>query len=286
MERLVAELDEVEKSFEDGGAEIVVCMRATESKTSDELREKAENYRYFRAQLNEIEEEWKRLLGGITPEALYAEYQKQQQEVIEAERAARALAEHAVDTYSIRLEIERIESETSPSLSWGEDPSGGGFLGADVLAPSPSAGPAVFDAELAIASGAAGIEMETLVPAVEAAAQRNFQTVTGGAYVKVEAGHGTDPVVHAGDHSAVGYADLSHSTKELLYFCLRAGLIEALAGKLKLPFVLDDVLAGFDQNRQRAACQILRTLGTKTQVVLFSSNPSLRAEGDTAAELK
>jgi uncharacterized protein YhaN len=84
----------------------------------------------------------------------------------------------------------------------------------------------------------------------------------------------------------MGYAELSHSTRELVYFCLRTGLIEALAGKLRLPLVLDDPLAGFDPARQHAACQVLRTLGTKTQVIFFTSNPALKAEGDAALELK
>jgi uncharacterized protein YhaN len=84
----------------------------------------------------------------------------------------------------------------------------------------------------------------------------------------------------------VSGAELSHGTRHLVYFCLRTGLVEALAGKRRLPFILDDPLAGFDPARQKIAGQILRTLGAKTQVVLFTSNPALRAEGDAASELK
>jgi uncharacterized protein YhaN len=79
---------------------------------------------------------------------------------------------------------------------------------------------------------------------------------------------------------------MSHGTRELVYFCLRTGLVEALAGKRRLPLLLDDPLAGMDPGRQQAACQILRSLGTKTQIILFTSNPSLRAAGDVVAELK
>jgi uncharacterized protein YhaN len=62
--------------------------------------------------------------------------------------------------------------------------------------------------------------------------------------------------------------------------------VEALAGKVRLPMLLDDPLAGFDAARQKAACQVLRTLGAKTQVILLSSNPALKAEGDAFAELQ
>ncbi len=64
------------------------------------------------------------------------------------------------------------------------------------------------------------------------------------------------------------------------------GSIEALAGKRLLPFILDDPFSGFDPARQQAACQVLRALGKKTQVVLFTANPALRMAGEPAAELK
>jgi hypothetical protein len=41
-----------------------------------------------------------------------------------------------------------------------------------------------------------------------------------------------------------------------------------------------------DTARQQAACQVLRVLGTKTQVILFTSNPALKAPNDATAELK
>jgi uncharacterized protein YhaN len=92
--------------------------------------------------------------------------------------------------------------------------------------------------------------------------------------------------VHAKDESVVNFPELSHGTKALIYFCFRTGLIEALAGKRRLPFILDDALAGFDPARQQASCQVLRALGAKTQVVLFTSNPALKAAADVSSVLK
>jgi len=128
--------------------------------------------------------------------------------------------------------------------------------------------------------------METLIPAVEAAAQRNLSTVSGGKYVRIEVGQDGPPVMRGRDDKVVGESELSHGAKALIYFCLRTGLVEALAGKLRLPFILDDALAGFDPARQQAACQVLRTLGKKTQVLLFTANPALKLPGEPAAELK
>lgn len=287
QEGLQIELADLEKSFEHGGTAIEACMKATGSSTTAELREKAENYRYFLSMRDDIDEQRKRMLDGHPAEDLQAEYGRQQQEVIELEKAAAALAQYNIDTYALRQDIERLEGEMSGGAT--ADFSGSGQELSDdfgFAAPLPAEGPAGFLAELGIASRIGGIEMETLIPAVEAAAQRNLSAATSGKYVRIAVGHEGDPVVHAQDDSPVQYSELSHGTKDLIYFCLRTGLVEALAGKRRLPFLMDDPLAGFDPARQQAACQILRGLGAKTQVILFTSNPALKAAGDAAAELK
>lgn len=285
IEELEAELAEVEKNFGEGGAAIMAYMQATGSATTAELREKADNYRHFRSLLREADEEMKRLLGGVTKDMLRAEYAKQQQEVIELERRLSMASHRVVDAYSIRQEIERLESETEGS-HWG----GVSFEGAlDISVPVFSQGAGregVFLPELHTASRASGIEMEALVPAVEAAAQRNFAAVTAGRYLRLDAGHDGEPAVYDSNDRKIGFSDLSHGTKKLLYLCLRAGLVEALVGKLRMPFLLDDPFAGLDPARQNAACHVLRQLASKTQVILFTSNPAVRADGDAFIELK
>lgn len=289
IEKLESELAELEKSFEQGGGAILSYMKATDSSTTAELEDKATNYRYFVSLREDLLNERQRLIGGLTHEALQADYVNTQQEIIELEKAAAALAQYAVDSFSLRQDIERLEQEISGISGGSTSGFGGGAQFADDVdfsAPVPPVNGTGFIAELEIAGRIGGIEMETLVPAVEAAAQRNLAAVTGGRYVRIEAGHEGDPVVHAKDDSLVNFSELSHGTKDLVYFCLRTGLVEALAGKRRLPLILDDPLAGFDPGRQQAACQILRTLGAKTQVILLTSNPALKSAGDAAADLK
>ncbi len=289
IEKLETELAELEKSFEQGGGAILSYMKATDSSTTAELEDKATNYRYFVSLREDLLNERQRLLGDLTHEALHADYVNTQQEIIELEKAAAALAQYAVDSFSLRQDIERLEQEISGVSGGSTSGFGGGGQFADDVdfsAPVPPLNGTGFIAELEIAGRIGGIGMDTLVPAVEAAAQRNLAAVTGGKYVRIEAGHEGDPVVHAKDDSLVNFSELSHGTKDLVYFCLRTGLVEALAGKRRLPLILDDPLAGFDPARQQAACQILRTLGTKTQVILLTSNPALKSAGDAAAELK
>jgi hypothetical protein len=263
-------------------------MRSTGASSLVELKEKAENYRYFLSLGADLDEQRQRSLGDLTPEILQQQFENQQREVVELEKAAQALAQYNVDTYAFRQDIERLESESSGAsagASW-DFGAEAQELPADFADSPAGSDQGGFLAELSIASRFGGIEMGTLIPAVEAAAQRNLIAVTAGKYVRLEAGHDGDPIVHAKDDSVVAYSELSHGTRSLIYFCLRTGLVEALAGKRRFPFMLDDSLADFDPTRQKAACQVLRALGAKTQVILFTSNPALRAEGDAVAELK
>jgi DNA repair exonuclease SbcCD ATPase subunit len=287
-EHLKQELAELEKRFQQEGATVTAYMLSTMASSTAELKEKAENYRYFLSLRTDLEEQRQRSLGDLTLEILQQQYEDQQREVVELEKAAQALAQFNVDTYSIRQDIERLESEASSAsagASW-DFGAGAQELPSDFADFPAGGGQSGFLAELSIASRVGGIEMETLVPAVEAAAQRNLIAVTAGKYVRLEAGHEGDPIVHAKDDSVVVYPELSHGTRNLITFCLRAGLVEALAGKRRFPFILDDSLSEFDPSRQKAVCQVLRALGAKTQVILFSSNPALRAEGDAVAELR
>lgn len=294
VDELEAQRKEVEKSFEKGGAPILDCLKATGLTSPAELKELAENHRYYRSLLDDAKDQRERMLSDTSLEALHAAYDAQQREAAELDKAARSVAHENVDAYSIRQDIERIEQELAGSpqagaQSWdfsaGDEDPVGEFGTAAAAAPVAAAPRGFFD-ELGIAIRVGGIEPDILIPAVVAACQRNLATVTGGAYVRVDISSGSDPVVYDRNNERLGIADLSHSTSETLYFCLRAGLVEALAGKLRLPFLLDDPVAGLDPTRQKAAFQVLRMLGGKTQVVLFTSNPAFRAPGDVAMELK
>lgn len=285
IETVEKELIDLDRKSANEGAAINAAMRSVGAAGPAELKEKAENYRYFSGLLKDAVEGQQRFLGDVTPESLDEQYAKQVAEVQVLEEAARAVAHNAIDTYSIRQDIERLESESSPApAAW----DAGGMeqdLPTEFAAPAaaPSEG---FLAELNIASRISGIEMETLLPAVESAAQRNLTAASDGRYVRIELGQDGAPVVHGKDDAIVSVSELSHGTRALIYFCVRAGIVEALAGKRRMTFIIDDALAGFDPGRQQSACTILRALGTKTQVLLFTSNPSLKASGDAAAELK
>jgi hypothetical protein len=285
IDGLVKERAEIEKKFQDSGAAIMKFMKATDSKSASELKEKSDNYRHFLSLYHDIKEQQQLMTGGVNVDDLQAEQARQQEEVASLDKAAKALAHNAVDTYSVRQEIERIEAEHAPAAP--DLGFSGMDMGAEFVPPTQPAGAGMnVLAEIAVASRVSGIEMETLVPAVESAAQRNLLTLSAGKYVRVEVGPDGLPMVHDKGGAKLAYGTLSHGTREMVCFCLRAGLVEAIAGKRRIPFVLDDPFTGMDPARQQAACQLLRVLGTKTQVILFTSNPALKAPNDIAVELK
>jgi len=287
IDALVKERAEIEKKFQDSGAAIMKCMKTTESKSVSELKDKAENYQRLVSDYHDLKEQQRLMLGSVNVDELQTELAQLQKEVAALDAAAKALAHNAVDIYSVRQEIERLEAEhapASPDLGFSDLDMGAGFV---PLAQAAGAGTGMnVLAEIAVASRVSGVEMETLVPAVESAAQRNLTAVSAGKYVKVEVGPDGLPVVHDKGGAKLAYGTLSHGTREMVCFCLRAGLVEAIAGKRRVPFVLDDPFTGLDPVRQQAACQLLRSLGTKTQVILFTSNPALKTAGDAVLELK
>jgi len=287
LEVLEKERNDLEKRREQENAPIYASMKAVGAATPGELKEKSDNYRYFSSLRADIDEQHRRFLNDADLESLQQEYNKRQQEALDLEKAARAVAQYNVDTYAIRQDIERIEATSLPSGTSRDFAAEIQDFTADFLAPPAEGKQDGFTVELGVASRIGGIEIETLIPAVEAAAQRNLITISNGRYVRVDMGqNGGPPLVHARDDSVVRHEDQSHGTRDLVYFCLRIGLIEALVGKLRMPVLLDDPLAGFDFVRQKASYQVLRALGSKTQVILFSSNTALKTEGDAFLELK
>ncbi len=279
-----SELTELERESVHDGATVTAYMRSVGVATTAELKQNAENYRHLQSVLQDQVEVRQRILGGETAESLRQQYQKQVADVQRMEKEALALAPYAVDTYGIRQDIERLESDISHSgTAWAG-------VREDVNLPTEfntdSSGLWGGLAELVAASRISGIEMDTLFSTVEAVAQRNLSNATGGRYVRFKLDHEGQIVVHAKDDAAFKFENLSHGTKALVYFCFRAGLAEAIAGKRRLSFIVDDVLASFDPARQQAACQILRNLGAKTQVLFFTSNASLKVANDAVAELK
>ena len=116
-----------------------------------------------------------------------------------------------------------------------------------------------------------------------------FSDVTGGAFAQLLTdAMGDQQVVLAqrrnGEACTVG--QMSDGARDQLYFALRLAGIEYQLSHLHepLPVVFDDVLVNFDDRRTGVALRTLASLGSATQVVLFTHHAAVAAAAREAIE--
>lgn len=106
------------------------------------------------------------------------------------------------------------------------------------------------------------------------ATERAFADLTGGAYQKLatQPDGGTE-VLLAFDVAGTPKRadDMSKGTRFQLYLALRAAAYEQLVQSgLRLPFFCDDIFETFDEERTRAACQLLERIGRSGQAIYLT----------------
>jgi len=73
------------------------------------------------------------------------------------------------------------------------------------------------------------------------------------------------------DGADVGVDGLSDGARDQLYLALRLASLERYAEHAELmPFIADDILVHFDEDRARAALEVLQEFGKTTQVLMFT----------------
>jgi uncharacterized protein YhaN len=73
------------------------------------------------------------------------------------------------------------------------------------------------------------------------------------------------------DDAEVSVGGMSDGTRDQLYLSLRLATLEQhLSRGEPMPFVVDDILIGFDDNRTRICLEVLAELAVSTQVLLFT----------------
>jgi uncharacterized protein YhaN len=82
--------------------------------------------------------------------------------------------------------------------------------------------------------------------------------------------------IRPGGRQTVGVQGMSDGTSDQLYLALRLALLESyLAHREPLPFIVDDILIMFDDDRAVAALKALASLSEQTQVVFFTHHEHL-----------
>jgi uncharacterized protein YhaN len=117
-----------------------------------------------------------------------------------------------------------------------------------------------------------------------------FSTITGGTYARIEVDDPGDgsaglmAVHRAFPDERKAVADLSEGERDQLFLALRLAAIEDhVATAQPLPFVCDDILQTFDDERAVAAMRALVQLSESVQVILLSHHRHLAVLGERLA---
>lgn len=115
-----------------------------------------------------------------------------------------------------------------------------------------------------------------------------FREMTLGSFERLEADIEADRPILVGIRAGgtrVPSHGMSEGTRDQLFFALRLAAVEAsCAASEPMPFVVDDVLVQFDDDRGAAALRVLADVATRTQVVLFTHHRHVRACAEALAE--
>ncbi len=84
------------------------------------------------------------------------------------------------------------------------------------------------------------------------------------------------------DNTRLTVDGMSDGTRDQLYLALRLATLESrLDNSEPMPFIVDDILINFDDNRSRATLKALAELGSKNQVILFTHHKQIVEEAKT-----
>lgn len=108
-----------------------------------------------------------------------------------------------------------------------------------------------------------------------------FAELTSGSFdgLRADYNDSSKPIlvaVRSGGRQAVSVAGLSEGTESQLYLALRMAVLERdLAKREAVPFIVDDILKDFDDDRAVAALKALARLSARTQVIVFTHHNHL-----------
>jgi uncharacterized protein YhaN len=298
-ERLEAarkELAEAEKRQFEGRASIESLCREARCTTAEALAEtekRARERRALIAERSDLEGQLRKLSAGATIEAFIDEAAS-----IDADRIDPELQELAEETE--RLEKERSELDQKIGALKATLDRMDGRSGAAVHAENAERLLAGLEsnveqyARLKIASTILARTVERYRekhqgPLISRASEL-FARMTRDAFCRLRADYDDkgNPVlvgIRSESEAAVRVEGMSDGTADQLYLALRlASLEQYLENNEPLPFVVDDILLRFDDERALATLDVLAGLAEKTQVLFFTHHRHLVALAEKAGE--
>ncbi len=285
-EEVAAQRARVDEAIDRARAELAELVAAAGVGTAGELPAAEQRWRQaddLERAVAEVERELAAHGGGATPEELATVHR-------EADR----------DRAAARLdEVEEELEELGEQLTALANRSGGAEEGLRHMEEMTGAARAAEEAEEALAAvlthgreyAVLRLAAVLLAREVERYREENqgpvlaraaelFPRLTRGRYGDLRTGYGPsdEPVLRCVGADGVerGVDELSEGTRDQLYLALRLATLERQAASGEtLPLVLDDVLIHFDDERARAALEVLGEVASRGQVLFFTHHQRL-----------
>ncbi|WP_144462591.1 AAA family ATPase [Siminovitchia fortis] len=129
-------------------------------------------------------------------------------------------------------------------------------------------------AELAVASSLLEKVMQTYkegrFPQVIQKAAEYFSFLTGHEYKQLHVKADGSLAVERKDRILFAPEELSKGTGEQLYIAIRLGLVHVLKKEYPFPVIIDDGFVNFDEMRTKRILELIQTISSDTQVLLFT----------------
>jgi uncharacterized protein YhaN len=244
----------------------------------DKVGEISRKKRDLAARREQLEQELARNGDGLSIEALEAEYEQARVDVLDAELDKKSLTLEEFQKKRDQLRDERQALQTKMHANDGSSLAAGALQDAqEQLAVMVSGAEEYLRlriAELMLEQQIEAYRKENQGPLLSRAGEL-FARLTLGSYAGLR-----DELDNAGvpvllgirpNDDEVPVDGMSEGTRDQLYLALRLATLEKHLGTGEpMPFVVDDILVGFDDNRTRVGLEVLADLASQTQVLLFT----------------
>jgi uncharacterized protein YhaN len=275
------EIENAEITIQSAHAQLAILRDQAGVKADDELELAGENSRKKRElqqKLNMVELELTRNGDGLSIEELEKEAGESDTDAIEGEleRVSSELHEFQANRDTLRDQRQTLQNEIR-----GKD---GSAMAANASEEAEQQlATMISGAEQYLRLQIAALILEQRIEdyrkknqaPVLARAGELFSRLTLGSYANLrdELSDGGRPIllgVRPNDEE-VSIDGMSDGSRDQLYLSLRLAALEQHLGKGEpMPFIVDDILIGFDDNRTRVCLEVLSELADKTQVLLFT----------------
>ncbi len=288
LKKIESQIKEVTEEIENAGITIrngreqLAALREQAGVETDEALEPAgersRKKRELGRKLDALEQELTRSGDGLSTEALEKEAEECETDAIDAEleRVSIALRELKANRDALRDQRQTLQYEIN-AKDGSADAANASEEAEEHLAAMLSG------AEQYLRLQTAALILEQQIEAyrkknqapVLARAGQLFSRLTLGSYTSLrdELDNGGKPILLGvrPDNTEVPVEGMSEGTRDQLYLSLRLSTLEQhLSRGEPLPFVVDDILIGFDDRRTKVCLEVLADLAGRTQVLLFT----------------